>query len=296
MPAVTGGRKAGTSRRSAATAVQPAFDIMGSMSSERSLSLPAGPVRYLEAGSGWPLVLLHAFPLAADMWRPQLEAPPPGWRLLAPDLRGFGPAATRRAATLDEMAEDVIAWLDALRIETVAIGGLSMGGYVTFALYRLAPHRFTALILANTKAPADTAEGKAARDRMSAMLRTGGPAAVADDMLPRLLGDTTRASRPQVAETVRSLIVGNAGDGIDGAIQALKNRPDSTELLPRIGLPALVIAGAEDALIPLSEGEAMDRLLPRSELVVLPRAGHLSNLETPEAFNAALTNFLRASL
>jgi pimeloyl-ACP methyl ester carboxylesterase len=262
---------------------------------ERSVEIAGRTVRYLEAGTGQPLVLLHAFPLSADMWRPQLAAPPEGWRLLAPDLRGLGPAGSAAAATLSDMARDVAGWLDALRVDRAAIGGLSMGGYVTFALFRMAPERFTSIILANTKATADTAEGRAARDTMSALVRAGGPPAVAGEMIPKLLGRTSRESRPRLAATLRSLIEVNSTDGIDGAIQAMKGRPDSTDLLQRIGRPTLVIAGEEDVLIPLSESEAMHRLLPRSSFVPLPRSGHLSSLETPEDFSEALAGFLRAN-
>ena len=259
---------------------------------ERVVSIGSGSVRYLESGEGRPLVLLHAFPLFSDLWRPQLEQPPEGWRVLAPDLRGFGPGAQGAAATIDDLAGDVDGWLDALRIDTAAFGGLSMGGYVTFALFRKAPSRFTAMILANTKAAADTPEGRAARDQLSALARAKGPSAVADQMIPKLLGETSRTTRPHLAPLVRTLIEANAAAGIDGALQAMKGRPDSMDLLPRIACPALVIASDEDTVIPLSEGEAMHKLLPQSRLTTLTRAGHLSSLESPAEFSAALAAFL----
>jgi pimeloyl-ACP methyl ester carboxylesterase len=264
----------------------------GWMIRERVVSIKSGSVRYLESGAGRPLVLLHAFPLFSDMWRPQLEQPPEGWRLLAPDLRGFGPGAQGAAATIDDLAGDVDLWLDAMRIDTAAIGGLSMGGYVTLALFRRAPSRFTAMILANTKAAADTPEGRAARDQLSALVRAKGPSAVADQMIPKQLGETSRTTRPHLAPLVRTLIETNSADGIDGASQAMKGRPDSMDLLPRIACPALVIASDEDTLIPVSEGEAMHRLLQKSRFTTLPRAGHLSSLESPAEFSAALAAFL----
>jgi 3-oxoadipate enol-lactonase len=263
---------------------------------ERSVEVGGRGTRYLEAGSGWPLVLLHAFPLSADMWRPQLEAVPRGWRLLAPDLTGFGPAPRGAAHTLEDMAEDVTAWLDALRIDRAIIGGLSMGGYVTLVLFRIAPDRFEGLVLANTRAAADSDEGREGRDRMSALVREKGPAAVADQMLPKLLGETSLASRPELASRVRGMILGNGAEGLDGALQAMKNRADATPVLSSVGCPALVLTGAEDVLIPLAESEQMHRLLRRSQLATIPRAGHLSNLEASGDFNEALETFLRSNL
>ena len=266
------------------------------MIAERSIDVAGRTIRYLDAGGGWPVVLLHAFPLASDMWRPQLERVPQGWRFLAPDLRGFGPAAKRPATSLRDMAEDVLGWLDALRIDEATIGGSSMGGYVTLALYGLAPDRFSAMVLANTRATADTDEGRAARDKMSALVRASGPSAVADQMIPKLIGETSRTSRPHLPPLLRRLIEANTTDGIDGAIQAMKERPDSMYLLPRVGRPALVIAGEQDSIIPHTESEAMQRLLPRSHLVTIPGAGHLSNLEAPDQFSEALADFLRSHI
>jgi 3-oxoadipate enol-lactonase len=262
---------------------------------ERSADVADRRIRYFEAGSGTPLVLLHGFPLSADMWRPQLERVPDGWRMLTPDLKGFGPDPAGVAGTLDEMAAEIVAWLDGLHIERAAIGGLSMGGYVTLALFRATPDRFSAMILANTKASADTAEGRAGRDKMSALVRASGASAVADQMLPKLLGETSRRSSPHLEPLVRGMILANSVEGIDGAIQAMKNRPDATSLLPSVQCPALVITGAEDTLIPQAEAEAMTKLLPRAQLVTIPAAGHMSNLEAPDEFSGVLRGFLQDS-
>jgi pimeloyl-ACP methyl ester carboxylesterase len=263
---------------------------------ERTVETRDGSVRCLEAGAGWPLVLLHAFPLSADMWRPQLDRPPEGARLIAPDLNGFGPAPVAPARSLEDMARLVTGLLDALEIERATIGGLSMGGYLTLTLFRLAPERFSAMILANTRAKADDDEGRAGRDRMSALVRKEGPPAVAAQMLPKLLGRTTQEANPDLAVHVRRLIESNSIDGIDAAIQAMKDRPDSTPLLPTVGRPALVVAGEEDTLIPQADVDDLARLLPRAQQVTIPRAGHLSNLEAPADFNEALGNFLLANI
>lgn len=266
---------------------------------ECTVELEAGPVRYLEGGAGWPVVLIHAFPLNADMWRPQIERVPDGWRFIAPDLRGFGPrtrAAAHSTPSMDAFANDVVALLDALEIERAVVGGLSMGGYIAFALLRKSPERCGAVVLANTRAQADSAEGLAARQKMSELVRAEGPPAVADQMLPKLLGHTSARERPHLADQVRGMIETASAEGIDAAIQAMMRRPDSTPMLSGISVPALVIAGEEDSIIPLGDAEALDRGISRSRLVVLPAAGHLSNLEAPGDFSLALADFLAANL
>jgi pimeloyl-ACP methyl ester carboxylesterase len=254
-------------------------------------------LRYLHAGSGWPLILLHAFPLSADLWRPQLDRVARGWQFLAPDLRGFGRGALPpQSMTMDEMAADVSAFMDGLEIDRAVIGGLSMGGYVTMALYRLAPERFTGVVLANTKATLDTPEARAAREQMIELVRAQGASAVADQMLPKLLGETSQRARPLLGPMVRRLIEGNSAEGIEAAIHAIKDRPESLSTLERTAAPSLVIASDEDVIIPVTEAETMHRVMPRSQLVVLTSAGHLSNLEVPDDFSEALGNFLTANL
>jgi pimeloyl-ACP methyl ester carboxylesterase len=263
---------------------------------EQRVTLSRGDTRYLEAGSGWPVVLLHAFPLNADLWRPQLEQVPDGWRYIAPDLRGFGPDGGAAATSMDDFAEDVIALLDVLEIEKATIGGLSMGGYVTFALLRRAPERASAVILADTRSTADTDEGRAARAKMLDTVRTKGVSAVVDEMLPKLLGASTRRERPAVEARVREIARTNSPEAVAGAIQAMRDRPDSTSELSRISVPVLILVGEEDTLTPPADAESMRSKITRTRLVRIPRAGHLSNLEAPEEFSAALADFLVAPL
>ena len=266
------------------------------MEREAYVELNGRRQRYLEAGSGWPVVLLHAFPLNADLWRPQLERIPRGWRFLAPDLRGFGRGILPPARiSIADMADDVSAFLDVLEIDNAVIGGLSMGGYVLMQLYRTAPDRFTAMVLANTKATADTPEGRAARDQMAGLVRREGLGPIADQMLPKLLGETSHRARPYLEPLVRRLIESNTAEGVEAAIHAVKNRPDSMSTLARSAVPALVITSEEDTIIPVSESEAMQRVIARSAMVVLSAAGHLSNLEVPDDFSEALGNFLRSN-
>ena len=255
-------------------------------------------IRYLEAGSGWPVVLIHAFPLHADMWRPQLERVPEGWRFIAPDMRGFGPDAVAQPQqpTLDCMATDVNLLLDALGIDSAVIGGLSMGGYITLALFRRAPERFSSMILADTKAQEDTSEGLAARREMIELARAHGAQAVADSMLPKLLGPSAVKRRPNLATAVRTMIEGASVAGIVGAIEAMMGRPDSRPDLSHISCPTLVIVGEEDVPTPVSDAADMQNQIARSRLVILPEAGHLSNLEAPDGFALAISDFLVSNM
>jgi 3-oxoadipate enol-lactonase len=260
---------------------------------ERSATVNGRATRYLEAGKGRPLILLHAFPFSADMWQSQIDHVPDGWQFIAPDLRGFGASTPEvDALSMDAYAGDVVALMDGLGIETAVIGGLSMGGYVTFALFRQAPGRFAGVVLADTKAPADTPEGQAGRRAMSELLRAKGVSAVVDALLPKLCGETTHRERPQVLAEARRLMEANQPDAIDAALQALITRPDSTPDLRRITCPALVVVGQEDVVTPAADAELLACSIPRAELVVLPRVGHLSNLEAPEGFSSALARFL----
>lgn len=264
------------------------------MARERHVTVNGRETRVLEGGAGRAAVLLHAFPLSADMWEAQLERVPDGWWFIAPDLRGFGPGESPvdTSQRMDDYAGDVLALMDALAIETAVIGGLSMGGYITFAMVRRALERFTGIVLADTKAPPDTEEGRAGRRAMSETVKSSGVSAIVDTLIPRLLGETTRRERPEVVARARQLMSGNSVAAIDAALHALMIRPDSTPDLARIGCPALVIVGQEDTLTPLAEAELLASSIRGAELVILPRAGHLSNLEAPEMFSGALAAFL----
>jgi 3-oxoadipate enol-lactonase len=268
--------------------------MIGPMVIEQRTTVKDRETRYLEAGSGRPVVLLHAFPFSADMWRPQLARVPDGWRFIAPDLRGFGgsPMPGGQPPTLDDYAEDVLGLLDVLDIDRAVISGLSMGGYITFALFRKASARFSGMILADTRPQPDTPEGLKGRRALLELTRTSGIRAVADDLIPKLVGETSRRERPVVVDDVRRLIEANNVDGIAGAIHALMTRQDSSPDLARISCPTLVIVGREDLITPVQESERMHEAIAGSRIVILHRAGHLSNLETPQEFSEALGAFL----
>ena len=228
------------------------------------------------------------------MWEPQLAlAEGGGWTVIAPQLRGMdGGDGDPPASSVDDYAGDVIDLLDALHVEDAVIGGLSMGGYVALALFRHAPRYFRGMVLADPRPQADTREGVEARQRMIALVREKGAAAIANEMLPKLLADSTREQQPDVVERMRALILANSAEAIAGALTALMTRPDSTSLLASIHCPTLILVGERDAVTPPALSEEMHRLIGGSELAVIEGAGHVSSVEQPAAFNKALARFL----
>jgi pimeloyl-ACP methyl ester carboxylesterase len=241
------------------------------------------------------VVLIHAFPLGAAMWEGQVKALPQGWRLVAPDLRGFGGSTLPEpddSPAIDDYAADVVDLLRALGVSSAVVGGLSMGGYVTLAVLRRASALARAVILADTRAGADSLEGRANRRSMLALVDREGPSGVARDMLPKLLGKTSFEERDHLEALVRRLIKQQSPAAVRGAILRIMERPDSFATLEAIEVPTLIIAGDEDVLTPVEEAQKMLAAAPGAQLVVLPRTGHLANLEDPDAFNGVVCQFL----
>jgi 3-oxoadipate enol-lactonase len=227
------------------------------------------------------------------MWEPQLVLAGEGWRVLAPQLRGFdGGNDDPPGSSVEDFAGDIIDLLDTLHVKDAVIGGLSMGGYVAFALLRLAPAYVSGLILADTRSQADTPEGLEGRKRMLQRLGETGVSGVVDEMLPRLLGATTRARQPEMEERVKRLALANSPEAIAGGLRALLTRPDSTPLLQTIRCPSLVVVGEEDVITPPDLSEQMQSAIAGAELVRIPEAGHLSSLEQADRFNGAVARFL----
>lgn len=247
---------------------------------------------YDDRGEGPPVLFLHAFPLDRTMWEPQLGALLHHARCVAPDLPGFGESPADGPASLDRWADDIAALLDHLALEQTTIVGLSMGGYLAFALWRRHRARVRALVLASTRADADTEDARARRRELIALARARGSAAVADRQLPGLLGKQTRARQPELVEHVRSVLARAPVEGIVGALEAMLARPDSTPLLHTIDVPTLVIAGGDDVLTPPSVMRPLHAAIPGSRLEVLAGAGHLSNLERPAAFTHLVGEFV----
>ncbi|MCZ2341018.1 MAG: alpha/beta hydrolase [Bacteroidales bacterium] len=251
-------------------------------------------VNYAERGRGTPVVLLHAFPQSHEMWIPQITALSDQYRIIAPDLPGFGGSSLPQEGWTVESAADRIAdFLSGIGLtEPVVLGGLSMGGYVALAFARRHPDRLRGLILADTRAEADSPEAHANREAAITLAEAQGTAAVFAGMRPHALGATTHQHRPAVVAEATRIAQAQPAPAVVAAIRALRDRPDASSCLPGLTIPALVIVGDEDTLTPPDVARGLADRLPMAQLVVLPGAGHLSNLETPELFNAAIRSFL----
>jgi len=246
-----------------------------------------------EVGAGRPLVLLHAFPLSSAMWLAQREGLGPLCRVVTPDQRGFGGSPLGDdEPSLDRCADDLAALLDRLGLDRVVLGGLSMGGYVAMAFLRAHADRVEALVLADTKATADPEPVRERREALAGAVVEGGSTVLVDDVLPSLLGPTTLAGRPMVLGRVRGLVTAAPAPAVAWASRAMAARPDSLDLLREVDVPALVLVGSEDALSPVGDAEAMAEALPQGRLQVLPGAGHLPAVETPETFTSAVAELL----
>jgi 3-oxoadipate enol-lactonase len=254
-----------------------------------------GPIAYREYGEGEkdPVVLLHAFPLNGRMWEPQAKALAEDRRVVVPDYPGFGRSPHPPAQPdVRYYAEGVSGLLDRLGLERVVLGGLSMGGYVAFGCMKLFPERISGLVLANTRPDPDSEEARQSRKEMARRVAEEGVEVLAELQMPRLLAKDTLENDEETVEIVRAMILESTPDGVVAALGALRERPDSTPLLPEIGVPTLVVGGEEDEISTPDVMGAMAEKIPASRHVVLPKAGHLSNLEASGKFNAALTDFL----
>lgn len=249
-------------------------------------------IAFDDRGQGLPVVLLHAFPLDSSMWQPQCGALIPQCRCVTPDLRGFGRSARRGPHSMDQYADDVAAILDALHIERAVIGGLSLGGYIAFAMLRRHRRRIRGLVLADTRAEADDEAGRQRRADLAALARDKGIGAVAARLLPGLVGKSTREHNPALYDAIHAIMMSASIEGVVGASAAMAARPDSTELLDGIDVPTLVICGDEDAITPVKTMRGMAERIPGARFEVLAGAGHLSSMERPAAFTHVISEFL----
>lgn len=255
------------------------------------LTLADGAVlAYGDAGARPPLVLVHGWPLDRGIWAPQLGAFSGERRVLAPDLVGAGGSEPSGRATIAAHADDLLAWLDRLGLDQVVLVGLSMGGYVALDFAHRHPARLAALVLADTRAEADTPDQREGRARMAELVAGEGVAALLPLLLPRLLSPTAST---ETRAALSAIILRQPPAGVIAGLNAMAERPDAGAWLGAIKVPTLVLVGAADALTPPEAAAALAQGIPGARRVVIPGAGHLANLEEPGAVNAALRAFLQ---
>ena len=248
-----------------------------------------GRLSYVDEGSGPVVLLIHAFPLNRAMWAPQITELRKRFRIIAPDLPGFGDTPAHSPWTLQDAADDLAELLDSLKVHDCAVVGLSMGGYTALPFYNKYSDRVRRLVLANTRARADNDVEKAGRSEMIAALEQFDNVILADRMIPRLLKPNPEE---HVVDRVRAMIATTSAASAIFALMAMRDRPDASAVLDRVSCPALVIAGEFDVVTRTEECQMMASRIADSRHVVIPDAGRLSNLENPSAFNDALDSFL----
>lgn len=234
------------------------------------------------------LILVHGHPFDRTMWEPQLEQP--GWRVIAPDLRGYGETTVVPGVTpLSTFAGDIAALLDHLGVARFVLGGLSMGGQIVLECQRLFPDRIRGLVLADTFAQADTPEGRRNRTEMADRLEREGMEGYAEEVLPKMVAPINLASAGEIAFRMMRHA---PAEGAAAALRGRAERPDYTDLLGTITVPTLVIVGSDDAFTPVADAQYLHDRIPGSTLAVIEDAGHLPNLERPDEFGKAVDEFL----
>ncbi|MFI0788964.1 alpha/beta fold hydrolase [Streptomyces lydicus] len=251
-------------------------------------------IGYEDRGSGEALVLVHGHPFNRSMWRPQIEHfARAGWRVIAPDLRGYGESSVVPGTTpLETFVRDTVALLDRLGIERFVLGGLSMGGQIVMEFHRLFPDRIRAVVLADTFAAAETAEGRAARHAVADRLVREGMDGYAREVLTKMIAPHTAARRPEVARHVLGMMTSTPPEGAAAALRGRAERPDYTDLLADIAVPVLVVVGADDEYTPVSDARVLHERVPDGTLAVIEGTAHMPNLEREQEFNAVLADFL----
>lgn len=251
-------------------------------------------VVYDDHGSGEPIVFIHGQPFNRSMWDQQVAGFKTGYRLIVPDLRGYGESDIPSGITLlDELALDIIHLLEVLQITKATFVGLSMGGQVVFELYRLAPQLFHALVLADTDAKAESAQSYQARLQLSQDLLEKGMQFYTDQHLHQFLGKTTMAEKPGVVAHLRHMMVTSNPLGASLVQRGRAERRDHTMMLPDIHCPVLIIVGEEDGFTPVAVAKGMQECIKHVQLIVIKDASHMPNMEQPEIFNRHLELFLQ---
>jgi pimeloyl-ACP methyl ester carboxylesterase len=255
--------------------------------------LPDGlEIAYDEAGSGAPLLFVHGWPHNRSLWAGQMSGLPTQARCIAPDLRGFGGSSETEPYSMEQYADDLAALLDSLGIDRAVVCGLSMGGYVALAMLRRHPARVRGLILASTRAAADTPEGREKRARLIEFIERRGMDALADTQLRSMVGATTFERKGGARESLRQMMAAASPSGAIGAQRAMMARSDSTDLVAALDVPALVVAGSDDVITSPDEMRTMAARMPHARFELIAGAGHVCAYERPGAFNHVVGELL----
>lgn len=249
----------------------------------------------VDRGQGPPLVLLHGFPLSHAMWQAQIDYFSRSHRVIAPDLRGFGASqVVPGTASMEQMADDVQALLDSLRVnEPVVLAGLSMGGYVAFQFWRKYAQRLRALVLCDTRSVPDSPEAVEGRLKTAEKIRSlGSTEPLVEAMTPKLFAPQTLRDQPKLVDEQRQVMWHTSPNGAAAALLGMAARPDATEYLVQMALPALVVVGEHDAIATVDEMRQIAQAIAGSEFAIIPGAGHMAPLEQPAEFNRVLETFL----
>ena len=247
---------------------------------------------YIDRGKGFPILFVHAFPLNHKMWMPQMEYLQKFYRVIAFDMHGFGNApSVDHPLSIEDYADEIIDLLDHLGIEQCIVAGLSLGGYIVFALLKKYPNRFRGAILANTRAGADSDEAKNTRFAQATEIRAIGMKTFIDTMVNRLVGEYSKQNRKPVQLSLRTIMEQALPEATARMLEAMAARPDSLDALDNLSIPVCLVCGEEDTITPVAEMERIHQKLSNAEFHVLPRCGHLTNMEDADAFNRIIKEF-----
>lgn len=259
----------------------------------RQITSDGARLSYWVLGDGPPILLLHPFPANHEFWLPVAQALCARFRLVMPDLRGHGDSDVGEGpATMEKHASDLVRVMDDAQMRRAALIGVSIGGYALFEFWRRARSRVSALALWNTKAPADSADGRAGRLQAANGVLERGTEQFFETMIPRLFGKTTREGRPDLVDGALRMMRKMSPEDVAQVQRGMAERPDSVETLKTINVPTLIVTGEEDILTGIEEAQRMGQHISGSQLRVIPKAGHYSAWERPEDATALLREFL----
>lgn len=261
---------------------------------ESAHSVSGFTLSYDDFGTGdVPVIFLHGFPFNRTMWKPQIEFLKSSHRVIAPDLRGFGESKDEETPlSISLFTDDLIQFMDSLKIDKAILCGLSMGGYIALAAQQKFPDRFEALILCDTQCIADTPEAKEKRLDTIKQIKAKGPEEFNEKFIKSVFYEDSLKTKPELVKELSAVVYTNSEHILTAGLTALANRTETCSTLKDIEIPTLILCGSDDAVTPLKQSEAMHKEISASVLVVIHRAGHVSNLEQPDIFNQHLLDFL----